>query len=138
MTFTCWLALGRDKPFMACEVNRLQEPFEISLSAHVLTLFDIGKLLEEQLIDGEIAGWLSNSSAAGDETTRNRLLEVFCGKQDAPSALRWPYKEWACQLQTMNFRRFLVAIRVTTSGRSFIITHSGYMGLATRSANGDR
>jgi hypothetical protein len=65
-------ALEIANPFVASEVTRPQapeKPFDIPLSTDVLTLFDIGKLRENQLIDDEVAHWLTNSSATGNETT---------------------------------------------------------------------
>jgi hypothetical protein len=137
MTFMRSYALEIASPFVDREVTKeikQEGSFQISLSADVLTLLDIRKLVDELQIGDEVAHWLANSSTTGDETTRDHLLKKFCGKANDPNALTWPQGKYACEAKTINFRGFLAALRLVTAGRSFFVTPEGYMGLGPRFA----
>ncbi|KAG7285789.1 hypothetical protein NEMBOFW57_008083 [Staphylotrichum longicolle] len=136
MTFMRSYALERAKPFLESGIEMPPEPFSISLTADASSLFNLDTLRDEHALGDEVCGWMCNSSTTKDETIRKHLLAMFCGDpgSGAPYAIEWPYDEYACQADTMHLHNLLVAIRVTTGGRSFAVTQDGYMGLVPRFA----
>jgi Heterokaryon incompatibility protein (HET) len=102
------------------------------LQTDMLPVLDIGRLVEQEQIDKEVAYWLGNSSVTEDRSIRDQLLDEFCGGL-AESNI-WPHNEYGYDIQSQNFNNFLRYAMVATAGRSFFMTIDGYTGLAPRFA----